>query len=180
MTRVASSAGTMYWGLRWLTLSTMVLKWVKWSWKVSFLDDPLWMVLKLSIMVLKWGTTFDLTRLYSLITRFGLIFDAFGGWSWNDTFACPFLHGGYHFSSLNGLERSLLMSQTCFSVFSMGFLPSIRSGWSWKEFLVLSLVVFSIAKTDFDTFLHKTLIKPNLMLAGWPTMIGFSVLVSTM
>ena len=45
---------------------------------------------------------------------------------------------------------------------------------------MLSLVIFSIAKTDFDTFLHKTFIKPNLMLAGWPTMIGFGVLVSTM
>ena len=35
-------------------------------------------------------------------------------------FCLPFLHGGYHFL-LNGLERSLLMSQTCFSVFSMEF-----------------------------------------------------------
>ena len=31
MTRVTSSAGTMYRGLRLLTLSTMVLKEVKWS-----------------------------------------------------------------------------------------------------------------------------------------------------
>ena len=27
-------------------------------------------------------------------------------------------------------------------------------------------VIFLIAKTDFDIFLHKTRIKPNLMLAG--------------
>ena len=31
---------------------------------------------------------------------------------------------------------------------------------------MLFAVVFSIAKTDFDIFLHKTHIKPNLMLAG--------------
>ena len=90
MTRVASSAGTMYRGLRWLTLSTMVLKGVKWSWKVSFFRRSTLNGLEMTIMVLKWGTTFDLTRLYGLIARFGLIFDAFSGWSWNDTFTCLF------------------------------------------------------------------------------------------
>ena len=44
---------------------------------------------------------------------------------------------------------------------------------------MLFSVIFSIAKTDFDIFLQKTHIRPNLMLAGWPTMIGFGVLVST-
>ena len=87
MTTVASSAGTMYRGLRLLTLFTMVLK------EVSFLDT--------SRMVLKGH--FYLTFYY--------------------------LHGGYHFSS-NGLERSVLMTQICSSVFSIGFLPSIRIGWS--------------------------------------------------
>ena len=45
---------------------------------------------------------------------------------------------------------------------------------------MLFSVVFSIAKTDFEMFLHKTCMRPSLMWAGWPTMIGFSVLVSTM
>ena len=31
---------------------------------------------------------------------------------------------------------------------------------------MLFSVVFSIAKTDFEMFLHKTRIRPNLMLAG--------------
>ena len=45
---------------------------------------------------------------------------------------------------------------------------------------MLFCVIFSIAKTDLDTFLHKTCIRPNLMLAGWPTMIGFIIFISTM
>ena len=59
-------------------------------------------------------------------------------------------------------------------------LPSICSGWSWKELLMLFCIVFSIAKMDLDRFLHKMHIRPNLMLAGWPTMIGFIVFISTM
>ena len=39
--------------------------------------------------------------------------------------------------------------------------------------------VFSMAKTDLEIFLHNTHMRPNLMLAGCPTMIGFGVLVST-
>ena len=45
---------------------------------------------------------------------------------------------------------------------------------------MLFSVIFLISKTDFEMFLHKMRIRPNLMLAGWPTMIGFFVLVSTM
>ena len=72
------------------------------------------------------------------------------------------------------------MSQTYLSVFSMGFCHlSVVDGLE-RSFSCCLCVVFSIAKTDFDTcFCIKLLIRPNLMLAGWPTMIGFGVLVST-
>ena len=170
MTRVASSAGTMYGGLRLLTLFTMVLKEVKWSWKVSFLD-PSWMVLKEPFLCNFWDSmALLLLDLGSLLTHL-----------------------------VDGLERTLLpdfLSPWRLPVFEWswkecaddsdlllclfhGVLPSIHIGWSWKEFLVLFSVIFSIAKTDFEMFLHKTHIRPNLMLAGWPTMISFGVLVST-
>ena len=172
MTRVASSAGTMYWGLRLLTLFTMVLKEVKWSWKVSFLD-PSWMVLKEPFLCMFWGSmALLLLDLGSLLTHLGdglertllpdFLFSPwrlplFFEWSWKEC----------------ADDSDLLLC------LFHGVLPSIRIGWSWKEFLVLFCVVFLIAKTDFEMFLHKTLIRPNLMLAGWPTMISFSVFVST-
>ena len=37
---------------------------------------------------------------------------------------------------------------------------------------MLFSVIFSIAKTDLETFLHNTHMRPNLMLAGWPMMIA--------
>ena len=172
MTRVASSAGNMYWGLRLLTLFTMVLKEVKWSWKVSFLD-PSQMVLKEPFLLCTfWGSTALLLDLGSLLTHLvdGLertllpdfLFSPwrlplFCKWSWKEC----------------SDDSDLLLC------LFHGVLPSICIGWSWKEFLMLFCVVFLITKTDFEMFLHKTLIRPNLMLAGWPTMIGFSVLVST-
>ena len=71
------------------------------------------------------------------------------------------------------------MTQICSSVVSMEFCHlSLVNGLgrsSWELFSV-----FSIAKTDLEIFLHNTHMRPNLMLAGCPMMIGFSVLVSTM
>ena len=57
------------------------------------------------------------------------------------------------------------MTQICSSVFSVGFCHlSVLDGL--EEFLVLFSVIFSIAKTDCEIFLHNTHIRPNLMLAG--------------
>ena len=160
MTWLTSSTGTMYWGLRFLTLFAVVLKEVDfWPFslmvlkEVSFLDPLLdglertllpdfwWMVLKESSS--GHLLPFSPWRLAE--------------WSWKectddwDLLLCHFL----------------------------GVLPSILSWWSWKEFLEL-FSVFSIARTGLEIFLRNTHMRPNLMLAGCPTMIGFSVLVSTM
>ena len=71
------------------------------------------------------------------------------------------------------------MIQICSSVFSMGFCHlSILDGLE-RSSSCCFLSFSSITKTDFEMFSHKTHIRPNLMLAGWPTMIGFSVFVST-
>ena len=189
MTWLTSSTGTMYQGLRFLTLFAMVLKEVDfWSFsamvlkEVSFLDP--------SSMVLKEPFFLHILRIDGLErTRFGSIFGTFSGWSWKDTFTW-FL--------VNGLERILIWA--LFTIFSMeviwtvlkglhndsdlllcdfhGVLPSMFNRWSWKGFLEL-FSVFLIAKTDLEIFLHNTHMRPNLMLAGCPMMIGFGVLVST-
>ena len=163
MTRVTSSAGTMYQGLRLLTLFTMVLK------EVSFLD-PSWMVLKEAFLCTLWGSmALLLLDLGSLLTHLvdglerTLLPDLLFPWR------LPVFEWSWKEADDSDLLLCLLH----------GVLPSIHIGWSWKEFLVLFSVIFSIAKTDFEMFLHKTRIRSNLMLAGWPTMICFSVLIST-
>ena len=179
MTRVASSAryhvsrvkviNPVYNGLE---RSKMVLKW-------SVFSRSIQNGLERTIMVLKGRPFFMyLTRLYGLIAGFWFVFDTFGGWSWNDTFTCLFSMEGYQFSS-NGLERSLLMTQICSSVFSMGFCHLFILDGLERSFSCC-LVSFSQSLKQTEMFLHKTFIRPNLMLAGWPTMIGFGVFISTM
>ena len=58
-------------------------------------------------------------------------------------------------------------------------LPSIFKQGSWKESLEPVFVLFSVAETDLETFLHNTWMRPSLVLAACPTMISLHVLVST-
>ena len=117
--------------------------------------------------------------LYGLITAgFRFTFDIFGRWSWKDTFTWLFI-------SMEVTSFRMVLKGVCWwfrfasSVFSMGFCHlSVLDGLERSSSCCFS-VIFSITKTDFEMFLHKTHIRPNLMLAGWPTMIGFGVFVST-
>ena len=71
------------------------------------------------------------------------------------------------------------MTQICSSDISMEFcrlfLVNGLERSSWCCFLISRS-----AKTDLEIFLHNTHMRPNLMLAGCPMMIGLGVLVSTM
>ena len=164
MTWLASSTGTMYWGLRFLTLFTMVLKEVDfWSFspmvlKVSFLD-PSSMVLKEPFICTFWD---------SMVLK--------------EPDLGPFLA-----HLVDGLERTLLpdfwwmvLKESSsghlfpFSPWRLcrwswkectddsdlllchfhGVLPSMFNQWSWKEFLVL----FSVLLKQTWKYFYITLI----------------------
>ena len=162
-TWVASSTGTMYWGLRLLTLLAMVMK------EVSFLD-PSWMVLKEPFLFTFWGSM--ALEGPDLGPFLGHLVDGLERTLLPD-FLCPWRFPKWSWKECTDDSDLLLW---CLH----GVLPSLVSWWSWKEFLGLFSVIFLIAKTDLEIFLHNTHMRPNLMLAGCPTMIGFGILVSTM
>ena len=137
MTRVAWLAGTMYQGLRLLTLFTMVLK------EVSFLD-PSWMVLKEPFLCTFWGSmALLLLDLGSLLTHLedglertllpDLLFSwrlPVSKWSWKEC----------------ADDSDLLL------YLFHGVLPSIHIGWSWKEFLMLFSVISRLLKQTLKYF----------------------------
>ena len=193
MTWLASSMGTMYRGLRFLTLFAMVLKEVDfWPFspmvlkEVSFLD-PSSMVLKEPFLCMFWDSMVleepDLGQFLAHLVD-GLERTLLPDFWW--MVLKESLLGHLWLFSLSPWWFSEWSWKECTDDSDLllwhfhGVLPSILSQWSWKEFLVLFSDVFSIAKTNLEIFLHNTHMRPNLMLAGCPTMIGFVVLVSTM
>ena len=80
---------------------------------------------------------------------------------------------------LKGVDEWSWKGSDLLLCFIHGSLPSTFKQGSWKEFLELVFALFSMAKTNLETFLHKTQMSPSLMLAGCPTMISFGILVST-
>ena len=82
----------------------------------------------------------------------------------------------------HGLERTgwmVLKGLWCNSLVPLWCFAIYFKQRSWKESLELIFVLFSIAETDLETFLHKTWTKSNLEQAACQTMISLHVLVST-
>ena len=82
----------------------------------------------------------------------------------------------------HGLERSgwmVLKGLRCNSLVPQWYFAIYFRQWFWKESLELVFVLFSIAETEFESFLHNTHMRPNLVLAACPMTISFGVLAST-
>ena len=110
-------------------------------------------------------------RLYGLRgARFRFAFDTFGGWSWKDTFTWFLFSMEVTRMVLKGVHWWFRFAPLP-SPWGFAIYPSVNG--LERSFLVLFSAIFSIARTDFEIFLHKTHMRPNLMLAGWPIMIGF-------
>ena len=67
------------------------------------------------------------------------------------------------------LDEWSLLDSHLLLCFLCSILPSMFNGWSWRRFLGL----VSMAAIDLTMVLHKTWIRPNLILAGCLTMISF-------
>ena len=120
------------------------------QWLLCHLHQGSWNVINLYCSLLPCVFLAGVLKGVSVHIHIAMVLKELGGWSWKDFDATLwFLH--------------------C-------VLPSIFKQWSWKESLELVFVLFPIAETDLETFLHITWMRPSLELAACLTMMSLHVL----